>query len=334
MHAGNRGEGVRDLQQRLVRATSTAISDPPGYFGDATARLLGEFQTRVGLDPTTTCDRQTWALLVEAGYSLGDRLLYQRSPMLRGDDVTDLQLRLSALGFQRGRVDGIFGPDTADAVASFQRNAGLVSDGVVGPTMLEQLMRVGNRTGTTSKARVSEQLTLRNAPRRLAGRRVVIAEGGTLPALAAALGRYLDALGVHSLVIHHPDGSAQAAEANRFDAHLFLSLTSRLTAGCRLAYYQTDGFESTGGHRLADFAAQELALVRPPGEDIRVDGMRLPVLRETRMPALACELGPVDWLVTHGTELVETLAKAIDRWTIAPVADEDTDETGSSADVT
>ena len=45
--------------------------------------------------------------------------------MQRGDDVADLQQRLSTLGFDTGRVDGIFGDRTSRALAEFQRNAGL-----------------------------------------------------------------------------------------------------------------------------------------------------------------------------------------------------------------
>ena len=44
--------------------------------------------------------------------------------MLRGDDVAELQQDLGALGFDAGRVDGIFGPRTKDALEQFQRNIG------------------------------------------------------------------------------------------------------------------------------------------------------------------------------------------------------------------
>ena len=74
------------------------------------------------------------AALVEAGYRLGDRSLYLHSPMMRGDDVADLQLRLGGLGFDAGRIDGVFGPDSARALLDFQRNTGLATDGIAGPT--------------------------------------------------------------------------------------------------------------------------------------------------------------------------------------------------------
>ena len=75
----------------------------------------------------------TWGELVEAGYRLGDRVLYLRSLSFQGDDVRELQKRLNALGFDAGREDGIFGSRTAAAVAEFQHNVGSASDGIVGP---------------------------------------------------------------------------------------------------------------------------------------------------------------------------------------------------------
>src|SRR5664280_752327 len=48
-----------------------------------------------------------------------------------GPQVTDLQDRLRARGFDPGKSDGDFGPGTASAVKAFQRSAGFNDDGVV-----------------------------------------------------------------------------------------------------------------------------------------------------------------------------------------------------------
>ena len=117
--------------------------DRPGAFGPGTGAAVAAFQQAAGLDVDGGCDAATWSALVEAGYRLGDRLLYLRSPMIRGDDVADLQRRLGALGFDAGRVDGIFGPDTDRALGDFQRNSGLVSDGICGPDTVAALARLG-----------------------------------------------------------------------------------------------------------------------------------------------------------------------------------------------
>ena len=106
---GSIGPAVRDLTARLRGAGFDPGTDTV-TFGEATEAALQRFQASRGLEPAGVCDRDTWLALVEAGYSVGDRLLYLTSPMLRGDDVAELQLRLGALGFDAGRVDGIFGP--------------------------------------------------------------------------------------------------------------------------------------------------------------------------------------------------------------------------------
>src|SRR5439155_150810 len=112
--------------------------------------------------------------LVEAGYRLGDRLLYHRTPMLRGDDVLELQQKLNALGFDAGRGDGIFGPHTADALRDFQRNVAAVPDGICGPESIAALDRLSRFAGG-SVATVREKEALRDGALRLAGRRVYLA---------------------------------------------------------------------------------------------------------------------------------------------------------------
>lgn len=317
LRRGESGEPVRDLQRRLVRVGVT-VDDSPGSFGVATERALSAFQERSGLEVTGVCDGPTWSVLVEAGFELGDRLLYHRSPMLRGDDVTALQRRLSELGFQNTRVDGIFGPDTAKAVVAFQRNTGLVTDGVVGPDVLTQLRRLRSRTGSVTKALLQEQLTLLGASRVLAGTRVVIAESGSLPALVRSVTTLLDQAGADTLAVHHPDGSAQATEANRFAAQVFVGLCTRTEPGARLSYYRTEGFESVGGRHLAQVAAEALTNAALP-DPIDVCGMRIPVLRETRMPALWCEVGPTGFVVEHAATVAESIAVAVTAWISAPL---------------
>jgi len=51
----------------------------------------------------------------------------------RGDDVYELQGRLKYLGYYDGKVDGVFGPKTKNAVTWFQWRFGLKADGIVGP---------------------------------------------------------------------------------------------------------------------------------------------------------------------------------------------------------
>src|SRR5713101_1983249 len=104
---GSHGEAVRDLHARLASAGFFCAPDDPGEFGDGTTAAVRAFQDARGLRVDGIVGNQTWSTLVESGFSLGDRLLYFRRPMLRGDDVTELQRRLNALGFDAGREDGI-----------------------------------------------------------------------------------------------------------------------------------------------------------------------------------------------------------------------------------
>ncbi|AET69963.1 putative peptidoglycan-binding domain-containing protein [Desulfosporosinus orientis DSM 765] len=49
-----------------------------------------------------------------------------------GASVKKMQIKLIAAGYAPGKIDGIFGPLTESAVLAFQKNCGLVQDGIVG----------------------------------------------------------------------------------------------------------------------------------------------------------------------------------------------------------
>ena len=82
---------------------------------------IRSFQQERGLHVTGELNDATIRALDESRWKLGDRSLYlQNSPMMRGDDVAALQSRLTEMGFNCGRVDGIFGEMTEAAVKEFQ----------------------------------------------------------------------------------------------------------------------------------------------------------------------------------------------------------------------
>ncbi|MEH2200933.1 peptidoglycan-binding domain-containing protein [Nostoc sp.] len=54
------------------------------------------------------------------------------APGSRGQAVRDVQSALQRLGFYKGAIDGIYGPRTSTAVATFQRSHRIVGDGRVG----------------------------------------------------------------------------------------------------------------------------------------------------------------------------------------------------------
>ena len=319
LRLGDAGEAVRDVQRRLARLGFDLSRDPAATYGETTEAAVRQFQEQRGLRIDGICGHQTWSSLVEAGYRLNDRLLYLRAPMLRGDDVSELQEDLGALGFDAGRVDGIFGPRTVAALEEFQRNAGLTVDGICGPETVATLRRVVRPAGNTPLvASVRETQQILDAPRELQGRRVGIGENGGLAALAGAVGRSLVEAGAVVAVLHHPDESVQASEANAFNAEAFLSLALCAERRCSTAYYAARAFESIGGRQLAESILHEV------GGDVfpavgRAAGMQLPILRETRMAAVVCEVGPPGLVVEHTAELAEALTRAFVRWAQGPV---------------
>jgi N-acetylmuramoyl-L-alanine amidase len=318
LQAGTAGAGVRDLQRRLI-AAGFALADASGWFDSSTESAVRRFQHARGLVVDGICGRDTWTVLVEAGHHLGDRLLYLRSPMLRGDDVAELQRKLGALGFDAGRVDGILGPATEGALKDFQRNAGLTTDGVCGPDVLAALGRLGGMTaGPVQVPGIREREHLERTPRRLTDRRIVIGDLGGLSVPALGLARRLRTVGAITTVVDHPDRSVQAIQANDFDAQLYVGLCLSADGEARAAYYATQGFESTGGRHLAELVADE---IRGPFPDdaVAVSGMRLPVLRETRMPAVVCHLRHIEQAVERYPQLAAALARAISKWVAQPV---------------
>jgi N-acetylmuramoyl-L-alanine amidase len=252
---------------------------------------------------------------VEASWNLGDRLLYHRSPNLRGDDVAELQRRLGRLGFDAGRVDGIFGPLAEQALKEFQRNVGLNSDGICGYETVHALHRLGDRVSGPPIAAVREGEQLLRAPRTLTGRRIVVGQLGSLGIVARGVARALRQDGASVVTVDEPDGSAHAAAANRFGADVYLGLAP--TPGpVTVSYYAAPGFESVGGRHLARLLHERLARVVPAAE--HPEGMRLAVLRETRMPAVLCELGPVQEVVKATPRVVDAARSALTCWVRTP----------------
>ena len=64
----------------------------------------------------------------------------------RGDEVKQIQTKLQAQGLYKGKIDGIFGEQTRKAVVQFQKNKGLVADGIAGRQTLSAL-GIGSSSG-------------------------------------------------------------------------------------------------------------------------------------------------------------------------------------------
>ena len=326
LRPNDRGALVSDLHRRLAAAGHRVdgVEEADGYFGPETTRSLLAFQTERGLDEHGLVDETTQAALVEAGLRLGDRHLYLHIPMFRGEDVADLQLRLGSLGFDAGRIDGIFGPDTAGALADFQRNTALAVDRIAGPQTIQVLRQLlGRPAGRTTVAQVRELDRLRQGSPELHGQRLAVGQFGSSAALSAALSRTLRARGAHLLDLDHPNEETQAATANEFQAVLYLGLRIETYSHSRISYFAIKEFQSEGGFRLAHQCASGLdrALLSADIPATECLGRRIPVLRQTRMPAVLCSLAPPSVVVLSTAEIADALAGAIARWIADPAAD-------------
>ena len=238
--------------------------------------------------------------------------------MMRGDDVAILQRTLGGLGFDAGRADGIFGQATAAAMSEFQRNVGLNVDGICGYETLAALRRCSGRNeGAETLAAVRERESLLTQPRTLHGRRLVLGRTRELSTITRAVDRSLRAAGGLVLVVEHEDASEQARAANEFGADAYLSFAAA-TDRCAVSFYATEGFRSPGGERLARHLLAGLQPILSRVSD-SPSGMRLPILRETRMTAVVCELGPLSQVVLRAPLVSQAVVEALRAWVHEPV---------------
>ena len=79
-----------------------------------------------------------------------------------------------------------------------------------------------------------------------------------------------------------------------------------------MQFYRVPTFESAGGRALAELIAERLPMSTDPRPG--VCGMRLPMLRETRMPAVQCIFGPVRVAVDASPAIATAIVEAFERW--------------------
>lgn len=311
------GLEVADVQQRMARlGVADLLVD--GVFGARTEQAVRQFQRVRGLPANGVVNAETWRTLVEAGYSLGDRLLVRTLVPLRGDDVVELQRRLNQFGFDAGTEDGIFGEATQAAVEDFQRNAGLAVDGRVGPATIDQLNRLRRahqRAGAGVRARTRERLR-EWIGQSLTSRRLLIdpAHGPDDPGpigpsgvsaaqvsweIGSQLAARLNAVGASAFLSRGPrstpSGSDRARLANELGVDAVISISSNALAnpsarGAATYYFGTQQFVAESSRRLAELLQDEL-VSHEWVPDCRVHPMTWAILRETRMTSVVVEPG-------------------------------------------
>lgn len=105
--------------------------------------------------PTTTASPSGSSSQSSSSSSTVTAAPQSTSVTLRNGDtsgsVLTLQNALKSLGYYTGKLDGIFGNGTENAVRAFQKQAGLTQDGVAGPKTLGALYN-GNASNTSQSS--------------------------------------------------------------------------------------------------------------------------------------------------------------------------------------
>ncbi|MDD3335212.1 MAG: peptidoglycan-binding protein [Eubacteriales bacterium] len=141
---GTQGDEVQRLQERL-KELGYYTGEVDGQYGQGTAQAVILFQNQHGISGDGVAGEQTRALVYAA-----DAEIYVPTPepsatpsvLSMGDDngaVKAMQQRLKELGYLSGNVDGDFGAGTKAAVALFQEQNGLNSDGIAAEQTLSLL---------------------------------------------------------------------------------------------------------------------------------------------------------------------------------------------------
>ncbi len=318
LRLGNESAAVADVRRILAGLGLLANTDPQlvARFDSATELAVRHFQQQRGISVDGVVNAETYSALNAARWRLGDRVLgHNATSPLIGDDVTALQVQLLEMGFDVARADGVFGGRTDAGLRAFQRDYGLVPDGVCGPATLRALKQLARRVVGGRPQLLREQAAVSAAGPNLLGKRIVLDpghggadEGGRYESITEAdltwdfatrLEGRLSALGVSSWLTRGPNTGAsdeqRAHFANEIGADLLLSLhvdsyRSPRAEGLASYHYSGDASSSTIGERLAELAQREI-VARTGILDARVHGKTWSILRLTRMPAVRVEIG-------------------------------------------
>lgn len=301
---GDDGEAVRDIQDRLVALGFSTAGDAVGNFGETTTTAVAAFQKKRGLWSDGIVGPDTWRALVSAGYQLGSRILYHRVPMMRGDDVAELQRQLNSLGFDAGNVDGIFGPDTLRAQLEFQANRGLAEDGLTGAEVVRELALMSKATAKHGRDLVRDHQWLENLPRSIAGERIYIdafcrddTEAGATWGPSVQLANIIQGQGAVVFLSRSidtaPSERVRALRANRLGVDIVLSIRTARDDEAGVYYFASEHSSSAAGRVLASRIASVL--------EVEHSGRAVPILKNTRSPAVVVAMPEFTQATTTAT---------------------------------
>ncbi len=149
-----------DAQKRLQSLGILDAHHDSALMDDQLRNAFVTFAQEQGLGSGAVVDLDLYEKLRETTHDLGSRLLFFRTPHMRGADIRRLQELLALLGFNPGTIDGIFGPRTRAAVSDFQANCTLPVDGTLTHATLVELERLSSRSeGRTLVTEIHDAIT-------------------------------------------------------------------------------------------------------------------------------------------------------------------------------
>ncbi len=306
---------ISAVQSRLIRLGYDIPEIELSELGPETKRALGAYQEIHGLAVTCEVDTHTWNELITSSYRLGDRLLYERQPMFRGDDVSELQHRLNSLGFDSGREDGIFRTQTAQALRDFQRNMAISSDGICGPNTVIALARVSTFAfGSATNIREKLRWQLRKSSENY---RVGISIDPSFTVVGDRLIKELFELGMKvPLYCEEGDQTDIASQANENNIDFLFSIAPSFSATGRCIFFSNSRYRSLVGASLAGSIQHELSKILKSDPD-DIAGRMYPLLRSSQMPSVIIELcdtsdiSMIKKIREQSTQIAAAIAKGI-----------------------
>jgi N-acetylmuramoyl-L-alanine amidase len=313
---GDRSDAVAVIANTLTRLG--IHSNPTDLFDEGLAQAIKAFQQERGLTATGLINEITQRCLDEARWKLGDRILaLQSDSLMRGDDVSNLQDRLIQMGFNCGKVDGIYGSKTEASVKEFQKSVGVVVDGKCGPVTLISLMRLVKTVSGGAPTALRESVRHAVASPALASKVIVIDpswggdftgenQNGVIESevvfdLAQRLEGRLIALGVNVVLTRSAKNSPlekdRIATANSVNADLVIALKvdiykNEKANGVATYYYGRDGagVHSVVGERFANLIQREIC-ARTDLLNCRTHAKGWDLLKLTTAPTVRIDLG-------------------------------------------
>jgi N-acetylmuramoyl-L-alanine amidase len=223
---------------------------------------------------------------------------------MHGDDVAALQSRLTEMGFDCGRVDGIYGPRTELAVKDFQKSVGATIDGKCGPATIIALIRLTKIVSGGVPSTLRQNAVQQSRGPALANKVIVLNPDGAdqlvYDVAVRTEGRLL-ALGASVFLTrgatNNPTESERISFSNKSNADLMISLNvdsydNEKAHGAATYFYGSDahGVHSIVGERFASLVQREIC-ARTDLTNCRTHAKTWDLLRMTMAPTVRIDLG-------------------------------------------